>query len=302
MSHYLKLALLGHPVSHTVSPVLQTAALQFAGIEGEYVLFDIEPEFLDEGLKKMLASGVNGFNVTIPHKQTVYRMMDSTTKEAELTRAVNTVKVENDGKLVGHNTDIIGFRLALTEAMADEQIAEASFSSPKTALIIGAGGAAKAVVVALSQLGFKNIKIKGRSPDKVHSFISDMQTNLTGANVTNSAATKLSLQAESPERGKQSNYAEPDLIVNASPIGLKYETAPEWLAQLISELNDQCLCFDLVYGKNGNVPTFTKLASQRGLKAIDGLPMLIHQARYAFHFWTGIMVPSRVMYEALALH
>ena len=90
-----------------------------------------------------------------------------------------------------------------------------------------------------------------------------------------------------------------NLVINASPIGLKDKNAPEWLTQLISELNDQCLCFDLIYDKDRNIPLFADLALNRGLKAIDGLSMLVHQARYAFEFWTGVLVPSQVLYEAL---
>ena len=171
MPEYLKLGLLGHPLSHTLSPKLQTAALQFAGINGEYNLFDIKPEFLTGGIKKMLASQVSGFNITIPYKQDIYRMLDELSDEVRLAGAANTVKVENNGKLFGHNTDIIGFKLAFTEAFG-------LLSNKDNALVIGAGGSARAVVIALAQLGFKKIQIKGRDLEKARSFITEMENNL----------------------------------------------------------------------------------------------------------------------------
>jgi len=301
MSDFLKLGLLGHPLSHALSATLQSAALQFAGIKGEYSDFDIKPEFLTDGIQDMLASGVKGFNITIPYKQSIYKMADDLTEEARLATAVNTVKVENSGKLFGHNTDIIGFKLALSEAFADPFVPEknvhnsgGTVSSEKTALIIGAGGAARAVVVALAQLGFKKVKIMGRDSNKVRSFISEMETNLAQTIGSKDSMLTMSLWENEP-----TNFADLDLVINASPIGLKDEAPPEWISQLIAKLNDQCLCFDLVYGRDGKLPVFTKLALRRGLNAIDGLPMLIHQARYAFEFWTGVMVPSQVMYDSL---
>ena len=294
MANYLKLGLLGHPLSHSLSPILQSAALQFAGINGQYNLFDIKPEFLTDGIKEMLASGVRGFNVTIPYKQEIYKMVDSLTEEARLAGAVNTVKVEDDGKLSGHNTDIIGFKLAFTEAFG-------ILANYNTALIIGAGGSARAVLVALAQLGFKKAKIKGQDPQKVRSFITEMRTNLSSTAAGKDDAITMSLWENGRENKKPDNCTELDLVVNASPIGLKDENTPEWLMQLIDELNNGCLCFDLVYSRDGNVPTFTNLALSKGLRTIDGLPMLIHQARYAFEFWTKVNVPTQIMNKALQL-
>jgi len=287
MFNYQKLGLVGHPLSHALSPILQNAALDFAGIKGEYLLFDIKPEYLMDGIKDMLAKGVQGFNVTIPHKESLYKMMDDLTKEAGLAGAVNTVKVQYGGRLVGHNTDIIGFKLAIKEAFG-------SLPHRTNALIIGAGGSAKAVVVALNQLGFKQVIVKGRNQERVQSFIIEMETNLIKKATNRSNAKILSL-----ENSEIENFSQLDLVINASPIGLKEDTPPKWLTELIDKLNQQCICFDLVYGKDAKVPIFTQLALNKSLKAVDGLPMLIHQARYAFHFWTGKMTPPEVMYAAI---
>lgn len=90
------------------------------------------------------------------------------------------------------------------------------------------------------------------------------------------------------------------LVINASPLGLIDEPAPDWLNQLINNLADDCLCFDLVYSKNKSKPMFTQLAKDRGLQAIDGLSMLVQQARFAFEYWTGVNVPSEVLYKAIS--
>jgi len=285
MSEYLKLGLLGHPLSHALSPVLQSAALQYSGIAGEYNLFDIKPENLAAEVKEMLTCGINGFNITIPYKQSIYKMVNTLTEDAKQVGAVNTVKVGMNNRLFGHNTDVIGFKLALSEGLGHSPI-----NSSASALILGAGGSARAVVIALAQLGIKQIQIKGRDPKKIPSFISEMNESL--------AKNKYDLVINLLDE-RQANISELNLIVNATPIGLKQEAPPEWLIHLINRLNDQCFCFDLVYGQNGSAPTFTKLALDKGLKAIDGLPMLVHQARYAFEFWTGIIVPAEVMYTNL---
>lgn len=153
MSEYLILGLLGHPLWQSLSPVLHTAALQFSGIEGEYRLFDIEPAELDYWLKNISLLGITGFNITIPYKETIYQFAGQHTLEAGLAGAVNTVKIENNGQISGHNTDVIGFQLACKEAF-DVNLAG------KSALIIGAGGAARAVVVALAQMGLKKFRSK----------------------------------------------------------------------------------------------------------------------------------------------
>jgi shikimate dehydrogenase len=285
MSNYLLLGLLGHPLSHSLSPLLHTAALQFSGLKGEYRLFDVQPEAFADGVQGMLDLGVKGFNITIPYKQNVYKMVHHHTKEAQQAGAINAVKVEANGELYGHNTDVIGFKLAFEEAFNADL-------GDKTTLLIGAGGAARAVIVALAALGLTKIKVKGRDIQKQRSFIADMESGLAQ---TAGAGHPLSLSEY-----KGYDVSEIGLIVNASPLGLKDEIAPAWLTALIDNLDNDCLCFDLVYGKNGSKPLFYRLASSRGLKAIDGLSMLIHQARFAFEYWTGVNVPAVVLYKALS--
>ncbi len=282
MTKYL-LGLIGHPISHSLSPPLHLAALQYAGLKGEYCLFDVPPEKLTTDLEHMLASGLNGFNITIPYKEAIYKLVNSYTNEAKLTGAVNTVKVEPDGKLSGHNTDLIGFKLALTDVV-DNNLKN------KHALVIGAGGAAKAAVIALAQLGLTQIYIRARNANKVNSFIEEMQINFSHLKGNGMPTLSASTEYHSHEIA---------IVVNASPIGLDNAPPPSWLNDLITTLPSNCICFDMVYKKNGTAPLFAQLAESKQLTTLDGLPMLIHQARYAFEYWTGINVPSEIMRAAL---
>ncbi len=283
MSEYL-LGLVGHPLSHSLSPILHNAALQACGLKGEYRLFDIPPEKLNSDLKTIFDSGLTGFNVTIPYKQDIYRLCGEKTAQAQLTGAVNTVKVNNE-KLIGHNTDTIGFQIALLEAF------NANLKN-ETALVIGVGGAARAIVAALAQMGLAKVYLKGRDSEKVNSFINEMQSSL--CQITNNLSASLSLEIYDANKSDQIALA-----VNATPIGLLSELPAQWLISLIDQLPKNCFCFDVVYQKDGSKPIFTNLAIKRNLPAIDGLSMLIHQARYAFEFWTGITISKEVMYDAL---
>lgn len=287
MVEYFALGLVGHPLSHSLSPVLHTAALRHANLEGEYRLFDVPPDSFDHDIANIVKQGIRGFNITIPYKQRVYDMISYPTEETLQAGAVNTVRIEPDGKFSGHNTDIIGFELAFKESfdMDDVNVAddvEEKVLESKTALVIGAGGAARAAVVALNRLGVETIKIKVRDSLKVHSFISDLENN----------AIRLS-------EDDVQDYEKLAIVVNASPIGLTDESVPDWLEPLVCRLPDECACFDLVYRKDKSRPAFSQLAEERNLRTVDGLSMLVHQARFAFEYWTGVKVPSRVMYEAL---
>jgi shikimate dehydrogenase len=288
MSNYLILGLLGHPLSHSLSPILHTAALKFANLKGEYRLFDIQPEKLDFWLEHIPALGISGFNITIPYKERLYKFIEKQTIEAKLVGAINTVKIENDGQISGHNTDVIGFQFACKEAFDTSLI-------DRTALIIGAGGAARAVIVALAQIGIKKIFIKSRDIEKVNLLISQMQKQIIENIEGKEKSSQISLFQYEPAYENEIN-----LLINASAIGFVQEPVPDWLIQLINKLGTDCLCFDLVYNKNKSKPLVYQLAANKGLPVTDGLSMLIHQARFAFEYWTGINVPSNVLYQAIS--
>ena len=276
--------LIGHPVSQSLSPRLHQAAFAYAGLSGEYKLFDIPQSELAKRVSDLITSGINGFNITIPHKQALYEMVHSRSKEAECVGALNVVKVLNDGRLEGHNTDYDGLKLALAQ---DHPL---DFKG-KSALLLGAGGAALAAAAAAYNLGFAKLRVLARDPERQKTFIDFVQER------QKHLANTKQLTLIEPDRSDY--WSEPALVINATSIGLTEEPQPDWMTELIGRLPPECFCFDMVYRKNGTLPTFARLAQERGLKNQGGLDMLIHQAELSFQYWTGVSVPFQVMKEAV---
>lgn len=270
---YLKLGLIGHPVAHSISPLLHGAALSFAGIAGEYNLIDVPPAELGDMVAHMVRDSYAGWNVTVPHKQAMYQLADELTEEAKKVGAVNTVRIEGtaDGaKLIGTNTDLPGFMMAIKRLIANEKA--------ERALIIGAGGAARAAVWGLLQLGINDIIIAARDTTKAN----ELRVN------DNVQVCPLD-QAQ--------RYAV-DLVVNSTPIGQK---SPADIPHSVADIfrSHRGIFYDMVYGGLDSRETpLVKLAAENGWRAADGLEMLIGQALLAFEFWSGVKVPENVMTSA----
>jgi shikimate dehydrogenase len=280
-TRYLKLGLIGHPVSHSISPLLHGAALSFAGIAGEYNLIDVDAADLSARIASLAEEGYSGFNVTVPHKQAVLRAVDSLSDEARRVGAVNTVGIADGGKLIGHNTDLGGFIRALHNLLPE------SFScSSRQAVLIGAGGAARAGMYGLMECGFQNVVIVARDESKALEL--------------KSGVTQMEISVLDP---KAAASLRPALVVNCTPIGQKDDFIPEWLEALFSGPTTgsaERYFYDMVYaGKARCATPLVELASAQGWQSMDGLAMLISQAALAFTFWTGIEVPPEVMETAL---
>jgi shikimate dehydrogenase len=280
--------LIGHPVGHSLSPTLHKAALAYCGQNGEYRLIDIGPGELPHKLPALIADGLSGFNVTIPHKQELFRMVSTRTAEASLVGAVNVVKVADDGNLIGHNTDYPGLKAAIVDGLSQPDLAK------KRVLILGAGGSALAAACAVRDLNVSQVDIFARDQIKQKAFIDAIAKRLPiqiGANASKSFAIV----------GYEPGFAgHLDMVINATAIGLNDDPAPGWIMDLLRELPDHCFCFDLVYRKDRQLPTFARLASERGLNSVDGIEMLVHQARLSFEYWTGKLVPYESMKAALS--
>jgi shikimate dehydrogenase len=281
----LILGLVGHPISHSLSPRLHQAALAFAGLPGEYRLFDITASELSKRLKDLVASDVSGFNVTIPHKQALFELVQSKSSEAERVGALNTVKVLANGNLHGHNTDCEGLKLALAQNHCGD-------FTGKSALLLGAGGAALAAATALYDLGFSKLRVLARHPVKQMAFLDFVQRRWQAAHGANQT---IMLEPDRPDF-----WSEPTLVINATSIGLTDEPQPVWMTELIKQLPEDCLCFDMVYRKDAILPTFARLAQERQLKSLAGLDMLVHQAKLSFQYWTGVAVPFECMKSAIS--
>lgn len=261
------LGLLGHPVGHSVSPQIQEAALEALRLPGAYLPFDVPHEFLEPFLDAAERLRARGFNVTIPHKEAVAELMDELDGDAEALEAVNTVVVK-EGWTKGHNTDVFGFRMSLRSLglrVGDH-----------TALVVGAGGAAKAVVHVLLREG-AHVQIVNRTPERAETL----------ADAFDDEVSVLTLE-DVARKGPW------DLLVNATPAGTRgTDTAlpvPE------SSLDRTRFVYDLVYN-----PTETPLlaaAKRRGIRGTNGLEMLLQQAAASFELWTGKAAPFPAMKSA----
>jgi|GEM_PF-32403 shikimate dehydrogenase len=274
------LGLIGYPISASVSPKIHSAALKETGLDGEYKLYPIHPDDeqgLKDLLKKVRAGEIHGLNVTIPHKQNVIPLVDELSATAKTIGAVNTI-VLKDGKLIGDNTDAPGFWNDLQKLLKNRENPQ----KPRS-VILGAGGAARAVTYALINAGW-DVTLATRAADipQAKALIADFTTQKPkyAEKLSN---TELNATSLSPLLSFLS------LIVNATPVGMKshYAGTP-WLKNL--PFPENALLYDLIY-----TPAQTQLiqdAAQAGLPTRNGLGMLIEQALLSFEIWTGKKIPA----------
>ncbi len=286
-SRYFKLGLLGHPVKHSLSPELHEAALRHHDLAGEYNLFDVEPHQLKTFFESAKENGMHGVNVTIPHKEAVLPFLDSLSREASRVGAVNTIVFDADGA-IGYNTDVFGFKNGLERAIRWTYSSLDQYRNG-SALVLGCGGAARAVIVGLIDLGFEKIVVHGRNPDRVRSFIHSMQQVID-------ASEKKTLVE--PASGELCG-TDTSLLVNATPIGQREDALPEWVLTLIKKLPHSCFVYDLVYANDRKQTPIVDLALKRKMMAGSGAGMLISQATMAFELWTGLPVPFEIMASSL---
>lgn len=269
------IGLIGNPVKHSLSPEIHNRAFQVCHLNMRYLAFAVEPEFLESAVKGMAALGFGGFNVTIPYKELVMPLLDKVQKDAKIIGAVNTVVIKG-GKLHGYNTDGIGFIRSLEE----KGISPAG----KNIVIIGAGGAAKAVGIALALREAKSIVIANRT----FSHARDLSCKIAELGVKSGAVDTDWLKEEE-------NLKTADIVINATPVGMLIkEDSPLFSLNMLPKGAVVC---DLIYG-----PRKSKLiqeASDLGYVAIDGAGMLIYQGAEAYRLFTGLTPPVEDMYKAL---
>ncbi len=289
------LGVIGHPVGHSLSPTMHNAALAAAGIDMAYVAVDVAPGDLADALRGLGPLGFVGANVTVPHKQAVAAACDSLSDEAALVGAVNTVVVTG-ASLHGHNTDTAGFLAGLPGDLPAGR-----------AVVLGAGGAARAVVVALARTGW-SVQVLARRSDAAATLVTAVAAGVEAA-VSDHAGVDRGEPRDTPgePRGRGDGpvslgaadlgdavgaVAAADLVVNATPLGLEGEPLPEAFMHLRA---DQ-VAYDLVY--NPAVTPFLAGAATAGATAVGGLEMLVNQAAEAFEVWTGVAPDRDVMTAA----
>jgi shikimate dehydrogenase len=264
--------IIGDPVQHSLSPVMQNSAFSALGIKSSYISFRVPPRELKTSIESLKSIGIAGFNVTIPHKISILPYLDVLDNTASKTNAVNTVKNEG-GELIGYNTDLYGFIQPLYKRKID-------FKGSKI-LIMGAGGAAYAIVTALSyEKEIGQIIIINRSTQNASNLVQHglkLGLNIHKDDFNN--VPKLALQS--------------DLIVNATSIGLNNETSPIGR----DNINPKSIVYDIIYK-----PIITDLlgkAKDVNAKVVYGYEMLLAQGAQAFKIWTGLDAPIHAMKKAL---
>lgn len=267
MTRYI--GVIGYPLRHSVSPAFQQAALDYCGLDLRYEVWEVKRAA--EGISRLRQPNALGANVTVPHKEAVLPFLDSIDTEARHIGAVNTIVKEN-GKLKGYNTDAAGFLRALRERAGFEP-------AGKVAVVLGAGGAARAVAFAIVTAGVKSLTIFNRTPDRAERLAQELGRPVVAR----------------PWKG-DIDLSGSDLVVNATSIGMEHGGA-EALSPLPAKLiPPQALVFDLVY--NPVETPLMKEAQKAGARTLGGLAMLVYQGALSFELWTGRQAPLDIMFEA----
>jgi len=270
------IAILGDPVEHSRSPAMHNAAFAALDLDYVYVALRVHPEELSAAMAGIRALGVAGLNVTVPHKEAILPLLDGLSSAARAIGAVNAV-VREGTRLVGHNTDAEGFLRA---------VARLGFRPRgKTAVLLGAGGSARAVAWSLSQAGVARLVILNRDVVRASALAVALR-----------ARGNPRIEAGPLDRARDvETMGGADLVVNCTSLGLDGRSAPR---VAVGAAPSHCLFYDLVYGPR---PTpFVTAARRRGRTAENGERMLLEQAGLAFRLWTGRRPPIDVMAKALA--
>lgn len=277
MSEPIKIGLIGHPVAHSKSAIIHDYWLKQHSIGGAYHAIDVAPDDLLEKVKALQEEGYKGLNVTIPHKQAVMDICDELSETAKAIGAVNLLIFRDDGSIYGDNTDAFGF---IENFKA--QISAFDFSRA-TAMVLGAGGAARAVLYALLKENIFKIKVSNRTDDKAKTLIEDFKPY----------AGETALEHVF-WRGSENHMLDVRLLINATSLGM--EGKPEMGLNLFC-LQSGAVAYDLVY--NPLMTEFLRDVEARGEDIVTGLGMLIQQARPSFEAWTGILPDTNEELEML---
>ncbi|GIK62131.1 MAG: shikimate dehydrogenase [Ignavibacteriota bacterium] len=273
------IGLIGHPIKHSYSPFIQNFALEQMNLDYVYLPFDVPSENLKAAVNGVLALGLKGLNVTLPHKEKIIKFLDEVSEEASIIGAVNTI-VNDHGKLMGYNTDAFGILETLLPFK--EKISGAK------ATVIGAGGSARAVIYTLLRY-FKpeEINIINRTQQKADTLANDFSLKMR---------YDLFHTFELFPPDNVDTLRDSKLIVNATTIGM-YPEIEDTITDIDDSFNEDQIVFDLIY--NPTKTKFLKTAEMQGAKVVGGLKMLIAQAAKSFKLWTGLDMPVEVIADSL---
>ena len=273
------LALIGNPVSHSLSPIMQNAAIQYLGLDLIYMAIPCENEDLEIVVNSLKKMNCKGLNITIPFKQKVFEICSEISPVAKKVKAINTLKLTDNKDWIGTNTDIDGFIYPLKKLNLVK----------KSSLILGSGGAARSVIQGLIELKLSKITIISRKKNSLNELITNFKNDIEieGLLSTNTEIDNLIKDA--------------DLIINTTPVGMinaKNDVEIPFGESFWNSINSKTIVYDLIY--NPSPTPFLKFCDKKGCMTIDGTQMLIAQGAKSLSYWTnGLEVPFEVMHDAL---
>jgi shikimate dehydrogenase len=299
--------IIGYPVGHSVSPQMQQAALDHYKLDIKYELWETAPDKLASFIERLRQPQYLGANITVPHKGSMLQLVDEIEALASEVGAVNTI-VNRDGRLLGFNTDANGFLKALNN--------DGGFDpAEKRAVILGAGGVARAATFALSKAGIKSLTITDIDVERAHRLKDDLERSLAR---TQGKTPRSCYDAKDITWVDSLTYkmwpipdikvfsigdlqfknavSDCDLIVNCTPTGMKHSAAEKKSPLDAGLIPGKAFVYDVVYN-----PVVTKLlsdANKAGARTLNGLPMLVYQGAIAFELWTGREAPVNIMFKA----
>lgn len=272
-SNTLLFGVIGNPIRHSKSPIMMNRAFRETGINGVYTAFHVTADRIGDFAAGVRAMGIRGINVTIPHKLDIMSVLDEIDSSAQAIGAVNTI-VNDEGRLIGYNTDGIGYVRSLKEEAESEL-------TGKRIVVIGAGGAARGIIFALANEMPARITIANRSVERAKALADSLQG-------------KAEIYAISNEE-LQSTCLDADIVINTTSVGM-FPNTDETPVDA-NWLKPDAVASDLIY--NPLKTRFLKEAEQRGCRIHGGLGMFIYQGAYAFEYWTGQPAPAAAMRETV---
>ncbi len=277
------IALIGNPVSHSLSPIMHNAAFQYLGLDLIYIAMPCKNEDLELVLNSLKKINCKGLNITIPHKEKVFNLCSEISPIASKLKAINTLKLNSKKEWSATNTDVEGFIYPLQSLNLTK----------KQSIVLGSGGAARSVIQGLINLNLSRISVVSRNKSSLNKLIKNFENQIELQGLINNDNQIPNLLEEA------------DLVVNTTPVGMK-TTKHEMNILPFGEsfwrsLNSKTIVYDLIYNP---APTYLlKFSAKKGCMTIDGLQMLVAQGLKSLSFWTnGLEVPFHIMNDALKDH